>query len=171
VNSTLLAVFIACAAAAILLQAVVLFAFYKAATESSRRMQETLGRMERKTDPILTAAQAILEDAQPKISEITANLAETSAMIRANVSQMADATGEIVDRARMQAARLDDLINATLAKVEQTTDFLQHTVVTPVRRIHAVIQAVNAGLSFFKRGRSGKRHADAEAGEDEEMFI
>lgn len=168
-NQTLLSFFVVCAAVAIILQLVVLYAFYKAATQSSLRMHETLGRMEQKTGPILTMAQAILEDAQPKISEITTNLAEATSVVRANVTQVSDSTIEIVERARMQAVRLDELVTSTLEKVEHTTDFLQHSVVTPVRRIHAIVQAVGAGLSFFRRFRSQRR--PAEAGDEEEMFI
>jgi hypothetical protein len=170
VNQTLLAFFVICAAVAIILQLVVLYAFYKAARQSSTRMHETLTRMEQKTDPILTMAQAILEDAQPKISEITTNLAEATAIVRANVALVADGTTEIVERARLQAVRLDELVTSTLEKVEQTTDFLQYKVVAPVRRVHAIIQAVGAGLSFFKRMRSQRRPADP-GDEEEEMFI
>ena len=141
-NQTWLIVFVGVASVAIVLQLAVLWAFYKAATHSSQQMQQTVVRLEQKTDPILTTAQAILEDAQPKIREITSNLAEATAIARAQVSQVADTTGEIMERARLQAARLDELVHSTLEKVENTTDFLQNSVVRPVRRIHAIVQAV-----------------------------
>ena len=168
-NQTWLIVFVGVASAAIVLQLVVLWAFYKAATRSSQQMQQTVGRLEQKADPILTTAQAILEDAQPKIREITSNLAEATAIARAQVSQVADTTSEIVERTRLQAARLDDLVHSTLEKIENTTDFLQNSVVRPVRRVHAIVQAVSAGLSFF-RHRSQHRIEEAGNGE-EEMFI
>ena len=40
-------------------------------------MQQTVVRLEQKTDPILTTAQAILEDAQPKIREISCPVANS----------------------------------------------------------------------------------------------
>jgi len=168
VNQTWLIVFVGVASVAIVLQLAVLWAFYKAATHSSQQMQQTVVRLEQKTDPILTTAQAILEDAQPKIREITSNLAEATAIARAQVSQVADTTSEIVERARLQAARLDELIHSTLEKVENTTDFLQNSVVRPVRRVHAIVQALGAGLSFFRRRSQQKIE---EAGDEEEMFI
>jgi hypothetical protein len=118
-------------------------------------------------------AHAILDDAQPKISEITTNLAEATAIVRANVSHVADTTSEIVERARMQAVRLDELVSSTLEKVEQTTDFLQNRVVAPVRRVHAIVQAVGAGLSFLKSTRRQKQasHQNGEDEDEEEMFI
>lgn len=169
-NPVLLTIFIACVALASLAQAGVLYAFYKRVSQSTLHMQESLGRLEQKTEPILTTARSILEDAQPKISEITTNLAEATAVVRAQVAQVADTTGEIVERARLQAVRLDELIHSTLEKVETTTDFLQNTVVRPVRRVHAIVQAVGAGLSFFRRGRAQKRTEET-GGEEEEMFI
>ena len=169
-NPTVLAIFVVCASVTIIVQSVVLIAFYKAATKSSQQMQQTIGRLEQKTDPILATAQVILEDAQPKIREITSNLAEASAIARAQVSQVADTTGEIMERARLQAARLDELVHSTLEKVENTTDFLQNSVVRPVRRIHAIVQAVGAGLSFLKRRRS-QRTIENAGDEEEEMFI
>ena len=169
-NPTVLAIFVVCASVTIIVQSVVVIAFYKAATKSSQQMQQTIGRLEQKTDPILATAQVILEDAQPKIREITSNLAEASVIVRAQVSQVADTTGEIMERARLQAARLDELVHSTLEKVENTTDFLQNSVVRPVRRIHAIVQAVGAGLSFFKRRRS-QSTIETAGDEEEEMFI
>jgi hypothetical protein len=84
---------------------------------------------------------------------------------------VAEATGEIVERARMQAARLDEVIHSTVDKVEQTTDYLQNSVIRPVRRVHAIVQALNAGFSFFKHARAAKKGAQLAAEEDEEMFI
>ena len=84
---------------------------------------------------------------------------------------MAQATGEIVERARMQAARLDHLIHSTADKVAETTDFLQTSVVTPVRRVHAILSAVNAGIGFLRQNRARKKGPQLAAEEDEEMFI
>ncbi|HLJ85207.1 MAG TPA: hypothetical protein VKZ53_00200 [Candidatus Angelobacter sp.] len=168
-----LTIFVAITAVAFSAQAIILYFLYKAIDRSSMRMEGILGRMEQRTEPILSAAESILDDAQPKVSEITNNLAESSAIIRAHVSQMTEATGEIVERARTQAARLDDLISSTAYKIEATTDFLQNTVVTPVRRIHAIVSAVNTGLKFLRRHRVRPKATDgaAEPEHDEEMFI
>lgn len=166
-----LTIFVGVTAIAFVLQLLVLYALKTAIEKSSERMENMANRMEKSAAPVIAAAGAILEDAEPKMAEITSNLAEASSTIRANVANVAEATGEIMERARMQAARLDDLIHSTADKVEQTTDFLQNTVITPVRRVHAIVQAVNAGLSFLKRSRPAKKGPQLAAEEDEEMFI
>jgi methyl-accepting chemotaxis protein len=164
-------VFVIVAAVAIVLQTAILFAFYKMTRETTTRVENIVGRLEQQTTPVLITAQAILEDAQPKLAEITSNLAESTATVRAHVAQMADATGEIVERARTQAARLDEFVSTTVEKIEVTTDFVQHSVINPVRRIHAIVQAVTAGLSFLKSARARHKADHLKSGVDEEMFI
>jgi hypothetical protein len=169
-NSTMWA-FVIVVAAAILLQTAILFALYRATRDSTTRMEAIAGRIEKQAAPVLTTAQAILEDAQPKLAEITTNLAESTATVRANVAQMAVATGEILDRARFQAARLDELVTTTVDKIELATDVVQHGVIGPVRRVHAIVQAVSAGVGFLRANRARKKAAANNGGPDEEMFI
>lgn len=170
INGTILA-FVIVAAVAIVLQAVILYALYKMMSQTTARMENIAGRLEQQTTPVLVTAHSILEDAQPKLAEITSNLAESTATVRAHVAQMAEATGEIVDRARMQAARLDELVSSTVDKIEITTDFVQHSVIGPVRRVQAILQAVSAGLSFLRANRARRKADHNSSGVDEEMFI
>src|SRR5262245_33731015 len=120
-NGTMLA-FVIVAAAALVLQALILFALYKATRESTTRMEAIVGRLKQQSTPVPPTAHAILDDAQPKISEITSNLAESTATVRSNVAQMADATADILDRARFQAARLDELVTTTVDRLELASD-------------------------------------------------
>ena len=166
-----LTVFVAITAVCFVGQLIALLLLLKAIKEGSQRVESIANRVEQRAAPVLDTAQAILQQAQPRIGEITANLAEASATIRAQVSGAAQATGEIVERARMQAARIDELIHATADKVEETTDFLQTSVITPVRRVQAIVQAVNAGIGFLRRNRGRKSGPQVATEEDEEMFI
>ncbi len=168
-NGTILA-FVIVAAVAIVVQMAVVIALYWAMRQSSARMESLAARLEQQTSPILVTTRSILEDAQPKIAEITANLAESTAMVRDNVAHVAEVTGEIVDRARIQAENVDEFVSSTLAKLEVTTDLVQNSVISPIRRIHAIVQAVSAGVGFLRASRSRKK-ADGNSGADEEMFI
>jgi uncharacterized protein YoxC len=170
VDNTIITIFVVIAAVAIVLQTVILFVLYKALRQSSEKVEGIATRLEQQASPVLTTAAAILDDAQPKIAEITTNLAESSASIRANVAQVGMATSEISERLRLQAARMDDFILNAAHKVEATSDLLQDKVFTPMRRVRAIVTALNAGLSFLKSNRSRHRRNEHEA-EDEEMFI
>jgi uncharacterized protein YoxC len=170
VDNTIITIFVVVAAVALVVQMGILFALYKALRQTSERVEGIAGRLEQQAAPVLTTAAAILEDARPKLAEITSNLAETSAVVRAHVAQVGEATGEIVERARLQAARLDEFIVTAARKVEATSELLQHKVFSPMRRIRAIITALNAGLSFLRSNRPARR-ANGEQVEDEEMFI
>jgi hypothetical protein len=171
VENTVITIFVVVAAVAIVVQMGILFALYKALRQSSDRMESLANRLEQKATPVLATAAAILDDAKPKLAELTTNLAESSAIVRAQVQQVGEATAEIVERARMNAARLDDFIVNAAHKVEATSDLLQNKVLNPMRRVRAMVSALNAGLSFLKASRSRRANKSAEQVEDEEMFI
>jgi len=170
VDNHIITVFVVVAAVAIVVQMGILLALYKALRRTSERMEGIAGRLEQQATPVLATAAAILDDAKPKIAEITTNLAETSASVRTHVSQVGVAATEIVERARMQAARLDEFVINAAHKVEATTELLQNKVFSPMRRVRAIVTALNAGMSFFKSNRSQGRKSSGEV-EDEEMFI
>jgi hypothetical protein len=170
VNTTV-AIFVIVAAVAIVVQMGILIALYVGMRQATSRMEGIAGRLEQQTSPLLNTATAILEDAQPKIAEITSNLAESSATVRAHVSQMADATGEIVERARLHAIRMDEFVGNTMGKIETASEILETRVLTPVRRVQGIIAAVNAGLGVLRSSRSRRKAAHAGVEQDEQMFI
>jgi len=172
--NTFLIIFVAVAAVAILIQAVILALIYKSTNRASARMEGIAARLEEKSTPVLITAYAILTDAQPKLSEMTTNLAEASAMVRANVAHIGEATAEVVERARLQAVRVDELISGTIDRIENTAEMVQSTVIHPVRKIQALVQALQAGIGFLRRSRGRKDGTTGQPidGEDEEeMFI
>jgi len=171
VENTVITIFVVVAAVAIVVQMGILFALYKALRQSSDRMESLANRLEQKATPVLATAAAILDDARPKLAELTTNLAESSAIVRAQVQQVGEATAEIVERARLNAARLDDFIVNAAHKVEATSDLLQNKVLSPMRRVRAMVSALSAGLSFLKANRSRRASGSAGQVEDEEMFI
>ena len=169
-HNTVITIFVIIAAVAIVLQMAILFALYKAMRHTSARMEGIASRIEQQATPVLTTAAAILDDARPKIAEITSNLAESSAAIRTHVAHVGQAAEEITERVRTHAARLDDMVHNAANKVEATSELLQEKVLSPMRRIRAVVSALNTGLSFLKSNRPRKT-GKAGAGDDEEMFI
>ncbi len=94
-------------------------------------------------------------------------------MVRANVAQIGEATSEVVERARMQAVRVDELISSTIDRIEDTAEMVQTTVIHPVRKIQALVQALQAGIGFLRRSRGRKDGTTGQAvdEDEEEMFI
>jgi methyl-accepting chemotaxis protein len=169
-HNTVIFIFVIVAAVAIVLQTGILFALYKALRESSTRIEGIAGRIEKQATPLLATAHTILEDARPKIAEITTNLVESTATMREHVAQVGEATTEIVERVRLQAVRLDEFVTGAANKLEATSEMIQTSVLSPMRRVRAIVQALSAGLNFLRAHRAHKKAGATEV-EDEEMFI
>jgi hypothetical protein len=169
-----LTVFVALTGVAVLLQAVILAALYLAMRKSSARMEALAVEVKTKALPSLETAQAILTELRPKLTVIADNLTETTYSVRSQVERMDATVNDVVDRARLQIIRGDELLTRTLDRVEETSDIVHDTVVSPVRQFAGLIQGVTAGIEFLlgNRGRrnGGSREARRPVPQDE-MFI
>jgi methyl-accepting chemotaxis protein len=166
--------FIALTGAAVVLQAVILAALYLSLRKSSARMEALALEVRTKALPTLETAQAMLAELRPKLTVIADNLTETTHSVRSQVERMDATVNDVVDRARLQIIRADELLSRTLDRVEETSDMVHNTVVSPVRQFSGLIQGVTAGIEFLlgNRGRrnGGSREARRPVPQDE-MFI
>jgi methyl-accepting chemotaxis protein len=169
-----LTVFVALTGIAVLLQAVILAALYFAMRKSSARMEALAIEVKTKALPALETTQEILAELRPKLTVIADNLTETTHSVRSQVERMDATVSDVVDRARLQIIRGDELLTRTLDRVEETSDMVHNTVVSPVRQFAGLIQGVTAGIEFLlgNRGRrnGGSREARRPVPQDE-MFI
>jgi hypothetical protein len=166
--------FIAITAAAVLLQACVLVALYFAVRKSSTKMEALAEEVKTKALPTLEMVQTTLTELRPKLQVITDHLMETTVLVRNEVERVDATVSDATDRARLQIIRADEMLTRTLDRVEQTSDLVSKTVVSPVRQVSGIIQGVTAGLEFFlsHRGRkNGDSRGSRRAVPQDEMFI
>lgn len=167
-------VFIAVTAAAVLLQAGIMTALYLAMRKSTARMEAVTLELKTKALPTLETAQAMLTELRPKLSVIADNLMETTISVRSQVERVDATVSDAVDRARLQVIRADELLSRTLDRVEETSDMVHQTVISPVRQFSGVIQGVTAGIEFLLGGRGRRNGGSREARRpvpQDEMFI
>jgi len=167
-------VFIALTGLAVLLQAGVLVAIYVAIRKSSTRMEALAAEVKGKVLPTVERAEDILTDIRPKLQVITENMQESTILLRDQV-QRADATvKDAMDRGRLQIIRADELLTRTLDRVEQTSDMVHNTVISPVRRLSGLVQGLTVGLEFLFGGRgrrNGGSRDERRPVPQDEMFI
>jgi methyl-accepting chemotaxis protein len=166
--------FIALTGAAVLLQAGILAALYLAMRKSSARMEALAVEVKTKALPTLETAQAMLAELRPKLTIIADNLTETTHSVRSQVERVDATVNDAVDRARLQIIRGDELLTRTLDRVEETSDVVHQTVVSPVRQFAGLIQGVTAGIEFLLGNRGRKNGGGREARRpvpQDEMFI
>jgi hypothetical protein len=169
-----LTVFIALTGLAVALQAGVLLAMYLTMRKSGERIDALATEVKTRVLPSLEQAQTLMAEMRPKLHVIADNLQEATTLMRDQVQRVDATVSDTVDRARLQIIRADELVSRTLDRVEQTTDMVHKTVVSPVRQLSGLMQGITVGLEFLFGGR-GRRNG---GGRDErrpvpqdEMFI
>ena len=169
-----LTVFIAFTGIAVFLQAGVLLAMYLAMRKSSEKMEALADELKVKALPALEQAHEMMVAMRPKMEVIVDNLEGASTILREEVQRVDATVNDVVDRARLQIIRADELLSRTLDRVEQTSELVQKTVVSPVRQISGLMQGVSVALEFFfshRNRKNGGRREERRPVPQDEMFI
>jgi outer membrane murein-binding lipoprotein Lpp len=165
-----LTLFIAITAAAVVIQACILIALYLAVRRSSARMEALATEVKTKTLPAIETAHALLLDLRPKIDSIADNVSHTTTTLRAQMDRLDATVSDVIDRTRLQVIRADELVNRTMDKVEETTELVHRTVVSPLRQVSGLLQGLTAGFEFLV-GRRRRHPRDGMGVPQDEMFI
>jgi methyl-accepting chemotaxis protein len=165
-------VFIALTTAAIALQALVLLGIFLALRKTSAKVDSLTTEMRTRALPAIESAQSLITTSAPKLEEIVGNVHTATTLVRGQVERLDHTVNDIIDRTRLQVIRADELVTRTLDRVEDATDAVQHTVVSPVRQLTGIMQGVSVGLGALFRARNRRRYRGNGMGEpQDEMFI
>jgi len=164
-------VFIIVAAVAIVIQMGILLALYLGVRRSSARMEAIADDLHKRSAPLLDAASSILVESRPKIETITDNLVTSTTSIRAQVERLDATVGDVLDRTRLQVIRADEMISRTMDRVEETTEMVQHSVLSPIKRLAGIASGLTVGLEYFFRRRRNRQQEAEGVPQDEELFI
>lgn len=151
----------------VVVQIGVLVGILLAVRKSSAKVEAIADDLHKRAVPILDMSNALLASSKPQIETIVSNLTETSEKLK-------DQVDDIVDRTRLQVVRADELVTRTMDKVEETTEIVQQSVISPIRQIAGVLQGVTMGFNvlFGRRGSNGRaRHGNGSGAPRDEMFI
>jgi methyl-accepting chemotaxis protein len=198
----LLTIFIVVTAAAVVLQAGILVALFLTFKKTVEKMEVVVDEMKSKTLPSIQAVNLTVTDLRPKIEQITENLVllqpkiiqivdamvearpkvekivenivETTSHIRSEVQRVDATVNDVVDRARLQVIRADEMLSRTFDRVEHTSEVVAKTVVSPVRQVSGIVRGVSAGLEFLL-GNRARKNGDSRGARrpvpQDEMFI
>ncbi len=167
-----LSVFVALTGIAVLLQAGVLVAMYWSMRKSGERMEALASEVKTKVLPTIEQAQQMLTEIRPRLLVIAENLEESTTVLRTQVQRVDATVNDVVDRARLQIIRADELVSRSLDRVEQTSDMVHKTVISPVRQLSGLMQGITVALEFLFGGRrNGARREERRPVPQDEMFI
>ena len=164
-----LIVFVGVTALSFVIQAAILGGLYSAVKKISARVEDLANKVEGEAMPALASARDLLAETKPKISKIVDNLETTTTTVRTQAERASLTMNDVLDRTRLQVIRADELMTRTLDRVEQTTEMVHHTVLSPVHKMSALMDGVLAGVGTFMGQRKVKRQSKAVP--QDEMFI
>ncbi|MBV8477834.1 MAG: hypothetical protein JO266_05805 [Acidobacteria bacterium] len=162
-------VFVAVITAAFLVQAGTLVALYVAVRKSSTRIDVLAAEVKSKTVPMLESAHSLVTELRPKIDQVVENVFQSTSLVRAQMQRLDATVNDAFDRTRLQVIRADEMVSRTLDKVEETTDAVHRTVVSPLRRASGLYHGISAGLEYFLGRR--RRGGEAIGVPQDELFI
>ena len=169
-DDNLLRIFIAVTTFAVVVQAGILVGLYLAVRKSSARMEALATEVRSKVLPTIDTVQNMLVEIRPKLDVMTVNLSESSTLVRNQLGRLDATLTDALDRARLQVIRADELLNRTMDRVEETSDAVHKTVISPLRQVNGLMSAISTGVEVFLGQK--RRHPKNGAGvPQDEMFI
>ena len=167
---TLLRIFIGVTTFAVVVQAGILVGLYLAVRKSTAKMEALATEVTNKALPTMETVQSMLVELRPKIDVLTTNVAESSNLVRNQLGRIDATLTDALDRTRLQVIRADELLNRTMDKVEETSEVVHKTVVSPLRQVNGLMAAISTGVEVFLGQK--RRHPKNGAGvPQDEMFI
>jgi hypothetical protein len=167
---TIVSVFIIVTALAVVIQACILVGLYLTVRKTSKKVETLTAEVKTKAIPTMETAQAMLVELRPRIADIVDNVDQSARMARAQMERLDATVSDVVDRTRLQVIRADELVNRTLDRVEETSDMVHKTVISPIRQLSGLMTGLSAGLEFFL-GRKRRQSRDGMGVPQDELFI
>lgn len=169
-----LTIFIALTAAAVVLQMLILLVMCVVMYKLSARLKTVADETESRMFPLLENAKVLLQDlkitletTRPKIEVILDNAAHVTTTVRTDAERVQVTLNDLLDRVRLQVIRADEMLTRTMDRVEETSEKVQHSVMSPIRKVSGIAQAVTVGVETYFN--SQKRRGNG--GHSDEMFI
>jgi hypothetical protein len=169
-DDTWLKLFIVATTGAVLLQAGILVALYLSVRKSTAKMDALATELKEKAIPTMETVQSFIAEMRPKIETIADNVSDSTTVIKTQLERLDATLTDVLDRTRLQVIRADELLSRTMDKVEETSEIVHKTVVSPLRQVSGVMNAIYTGIDVFlgTKRRSGKNGMGVP---QDEMFI
>lgn len=161
------------AAITLVVQGAMLIALFFEIRQTNKKVNSLVGDLQTRVGPILTRVQILLDDTQPRISEMVSDAAHVVYLTRGQAQKMDRILTDASDRLRGQLNHADRILTGALEAVEDAGTQFRSTVWRPMQKASALVQGIKVGLDILRsrRGGSGRRRDDPLEQQEEELFI
>ena len=159
------------AAIALVVQVVILTMLFFQLRKTTENVNRLVGDLHSRVGPILTRAQILLDDTQPKISSMVNDASHIVYLARGQAQKIDRVFTDAADRLRGQLVQADRILTGTLEAIEDAGIKFKHSFWQPVQKASALVQGIKVGLDLL-RSRRGRRSGDEpREQQEEELFI
>jgi hypothetical protein len=170
--STSVVIFSIVTAVALVVQCAMLIALFIQIRETNRKVNGLVGDLHMRVGPILTRVQILLDDTQPKISNMVADAAHIVYLTRGQAQKMDRVLTDAADRLHGQLNHADRILTGALEAVEDAGTQFRSTVWRPMQKATALVQGIKVGLEILcSRRNRGRRSDEPHEQQEEELFI
>ena len=168
-----LTIFVAVTSAAVVLQMLILAGIFFAVRKLGTQLNKVADEMKTQALPLLDNLKVMLADVKrtvetstPKVELVLDNVAGITTTAHAGIGRVETTVNDVLDRARLQVIRADEMVTRAMDQMEETTEKVAHSVTSPVKHASGIMQGISTGFgAYFGQKRQRER------GPSDEMFI
>jgi low affinity Fe/Cu permease len=160
----LLIIFVALAAIAMFIQAVMLIGMFLVA----RKLQEKILPIIPEVEKVIGVVRRTVESIEKHVEKIGVTSGAILDVTKQQLVKVDELLSDASTRAKVQMERAEMVLDDTMTRVQETVSVVQRGVIRPVREIQGVLSGFRSALAYLGRGR---RPTVDHATSDEEMFI
>ena len=135
------------------------------AAKMLKKIEEASDTLDRKTTPILSKTNALLDDLGPKIRSISSNAEQISYTVRAKVDEAGETLTQlnrtVADaniKTRLKVARVDDVVTGAVTTAAEVAILVEDGIRTPILQLAGLVAGLKAALAtLMKRSPFGKK--------------
>jgi hypothetical protein len=159
--------------AAVVLQMLILAGMFWTLRKLSLHLKSVTDEVKTQAIPLLEGTKTlqadvkrIVDTSSPKLELVLDNAAAISTTAHAGIGRVESTVNDLLDRARLQIIRADEMVTHAMDSVEDTTEKVAHSVTSPIKHASGIMQGISTGVgAYFNQKRPRN------AGPSDEMFI
>ena len=160
------------ASIALVVQVVMLTLLFFQLRSTTENMNRLVSDLHQRVGPILTRAQILLDDTQPRISTMVNDASHIVYLARGQAQKLDRVFTDAADRLRGQLVHVDRILTGTLETLEEAGTKFTNNVWGPMRKASALLQGIKVGIDLLRSRKSGgSRGDDSRESQEEELFI
>lgn len=170
-NDTIMVIFVAATAIAVVLQAGILLALFIVVRTSTKKIQAEIEVFRISALPLIDHSRELMKNVSPKIQAATTDLAEMTRGLRAQTMEFQASASEVLERVHRQTGRVDTMVTGALNKVDHASTVVNDAVNVPLRQLSGIAAFAKAAFETLRSDGPKERPRHTHPAGDKDLFV